>query len=147
MAYRRAEFTVCCVLCPFSFSSLLIRSVAAERPMKAAKKGSATFEIRLTGEGILNWLSCMGIYCGWSGFGFRAVVDSKFVVCRLLSLCGSLKYPLYTNSHMIQIKLQRIAFALSEVCGKMFKNMYICHSSTIALSYTIVLFTQAKYKI
>ena len=45
MTNRNATSTVSLALLPFSFSSRLIRNVAAETPMKRAKIGSATREM------------------------------------------------------------------------------------------------------
>lgn len=54
--YLKAEWIVSCMLLPFSFSSLLIRVIAAEIPIKTAKIGSATLEMRYVG-GILRMRS------------------------------------------------------------------------------------------
>lgn len=52
--YRRPASMVCCELRPSSFSSRLMRVVAAPRPMTTAKIGSATLEMMYVGDGILS---------------------------------------------------------------------------------------------
>jgi hypothetical protein len=82
VTYLKPASTVCCVVCPSSFSSRLMRVAAAESPMNSAKMGSATREIRYVGGGIVvnnirRWF-CGDVVC----------VDFNFRWHEVLKLCS-----------------------------------------------------------
>jgi hypothetical protein len=81
MIYLNPASTASVVVLPCSFSSRLIRVAAAERPMKTAKRGSPTLDIRWAGDGIV--ASYEQRYGGkvleWRDDGFSMSVDEALL--------------------------------------------------------------------